>query len=95
MKKITENITTAFQNRQAKKQGNTKTDGKTLWLYNNEIANYNEKNELEICDGGFQSVTTKERLNGLKGVKVHQKNFQWFLNGKIWNGDWVVVKDFK
>ena len=95
MRKITENITTAFQNRQAKKQGNTETDGKILWLYGNEIANYNEKNELEICDGGFQSVTTKERLNGLKGVKVHQKNFQWFLNGKIWSGDWVVVKDFK
>ena len=95
MRKITEKIITAFENRKAKKQGNTETDCKSLWLHGNEIARYNENNELEICNGGWSSDTTKERLNGLKGVYINQKNFEWFLNGKSWNGNWVVIKDFK
>jgi len=44
-----------------------------------------------ITNAGWQSNTTKERLNGLSGVSIYQKNFQWFLNGKPWNGDWITV----
>ena len=39
---------------------------------------------LQICDAGWQTVTTKSRLNALcnefaEGCYVFQKNFDWFL----------------
>ena len=40
---------------------------------------------IELFDGGWQSVTTKSRLNailsehGIPGECVFQKNFQWFV----------------
>jgi hypothetical protein len=37
------------------------------------------------------TTTTKERLNGLNGVNIHQKDFQWYLNGEAWNGVAILV----
>ena len=48
---------------------------------------------LEICDGNWQTATTKERLNAIPGVSVVQKNFQWYLNGAAWNGSWTVIQE--
>lgn len=94
MRKITKEITYAFSNKIPKTIGNSSTDGKTLFLHGNAIARHNKAGDLEISNGGWSSNTTKERLNGLIGVYVNQKNLQWYLNGKKWNGNWVVVKDF-
>lgn len=47
---------------------------------------------FEICDGGWTSDTTKERLNGLPNVRINQKNYEWFLNGERWNGNWTTVQ---
>ncbi len=47
--------------------------------------------ELEVCNGGWSSNTTKERLNGLPGVSIHQKDFVWYLNGKEWDGEWIAI----
>jgi hypothetical protein len=60
-------------------------------LFGNPIARYNDNGKIEICDGGHQSVTTKERLNGLNGVEVYQRNYQWFLNDEPWDGSWTVI----
>ena len=38
---------------------------------------------LEINTG----LSTKERLNALPNVNIIQRNFKWFLNGKVWNGE--------
>lgn len=46
---------------------------------------------FEITNAGWQSSTTKERLNGLNGVSIFQKKGQWYLNGKKWHGGWVNV----
>lgn len=46
---------------------------------------------FEVCDGGWQSNTTKDRLNGLPGVRVNQKQGVWFLNGTEWDGNWTLV----
>jgi hypothetical protein len=46
---------------------------------------------LYICDGGWQSVTTKERLNGLSGVHIEQRNYIWYLNGVKWNGETIKI----
>jgi hypothetical protein len=56
-----------------------------LLLHGNEIAyRYNDVDRtLSITDCGWQSVTTKERLNGIPNVQLQQKNFEWFLNGNL------------
>lgn len=67
-----------------------------LVLHNNPIAAYVESagvSSLQVCDGNHQTNTTKERLNGLPGVRVHQKAGQWYLNGVAWDGYWTHVGD--
>ena len=65
-----------------------------LLLHGNEIAyRYNDVDRtLSITDCGWQSVTTKERLNGIPNVQIQQRNFEWFLNGKQWNGNLIDIK---
>ena len=57
-----------------------------VYLHGNHIATYNYANkELSLYDGGWQSVTTKSRLNALcyefaTGFGVFQKNWDWFVS---------------
>lgn len=48
-------------------------------------------NTIEVCDGNWQTNTTKERLNGIPGVSVCQRKGVWFLNGEAWDGGWKTV----
>uniref|UniRef100_A0A6M3M8A1 Uncharacterized protein n=1 Tax=viral metagenome TaxID=1070528 RepID=A0A6M3M8A1_9ZZZZ len=67
-----------------------------LSLHGNPIARYIEGQRdrtLTVCDGNYQSNTTKERLNGIPGVRVNQKDGQWYLNGHEWDGSWTFVKE--
>jgi len=56
-----------------------------VYLHGNLIARIGET-YIELFDGGWQSATTKSRLNailsafGMDGERVFQKNFQWFVN---------------
>ena len=65
-----------------------------LKLHNNAIAyKYNDpERTLSIINCGWFSNTTKERLNGLPNVNIYQKNFEWFLNGKKWDGNLIDIK---
>ena len=57
-----------------------------VFLHGNHIATYDHVNkELALFDGGWQSVTTKSRLNALcdefaTGFGVFQKNWEWFIS---------------
>jgi hypothetical protein len=68
-------------------------------LHGNKIAEVSD-NEVTIFDGGWQSHTTKSRLNALcdafcvTGEGVFQKDFQWYvrkligestITGKVYN----------
>ncbi len=57
-----------------------------LKLHGNKIAALESDGKMWVSSAGWRSNTTKERLNGLPGVRVHQKNFQWYLNGNQWDG---------
>ena len=65
---------------------NSSTDCSAVFLHNNRIATYDHKNEaLKLSSCGWQSVTTKSRLNAIlqgliAGASVYQKQFDWFLN---------------
>jgi len=88
MRKIEQQIITAIQNNQDLKVANsqvvTYTDCSDVYLHGNLIARIGET-WIELFDGGWQSHTTKSRLNallqvfGLPGEYVFQKNFQWFV----------------
>ena len=51
-----------------------------LYLWGNQIGAYNPKTKkITVEDAGYQSVTTKDRLNRIipRGT-IFQKNFEWF-----------------
>lgn len=104
MRKITQDAVRAFLAGEAFSRDNTRVEvrpfkGATensvvLVLHNNPIATYVKSvgvSGLLVCDGNWQTNTTKERLNGLPGVRVHQKAGQWYLNGMKWEGSWTHV----
>ena len=92
MRVTTEKICNAFENRRALKLGNSFTDGTSLWLFGNEIAQWREDG-IWITNAGWNSATTKERLNGLTGVSIQQRAGSWYLNGNLWQGEWTSVNE--
>jgi hypothetical protein len=90
MRKVTEKVVSAFMQGKAYKLQNTSTDGTALYLHGNKIAE-KRSDGLYISNAGWQSNTTKERLNALSGVSVWQKKGQWYLNGELWNGQWSKI----
>jgi hypothetical protein len=90
MKKVTNQILSAFYNNESKTVQNTKTDGKAIYLHGNKIAE-KRSDGIYISNSGWQSNTTKERLNALQGVSIQQKDFVWYLNGKAWDGNWIKI----
>ena len=93
MRQITQKIVWAFERRQILRIDNSRTDGQSLWLFGNKIAEW-RNNRLWVSNGGWSSTTTKERLNGITGVHVQQRRGTWFLNGNEWNGSWVDVSNW-
>lgn len=67
-------------------------------LHGNKIAEIGE-DFIKLFDGGWQSNTTKSRLNailsahGIAGESVFQKNFEWFI--RLWNGEEFVTTEFR
>jgi hypothetical protein len=95
MIKITREAVKAFFVRENFRKGNTRVEvtdeGTKMFLHNNLIAKIDKNRVLSITNAGWQSNTTKERLNGLPGVRISQKNFEWYLNGEKWDGSWIEL----
>lgn len=92
MRKITREIVTAFMNRETKRIGNSRTDKTTLYLHDNAIAKHCLDGSVKITTAGWNTPTTRERLNGLPGVKVYVRNHQLYLNDRPWDGKWTEVR---
>ena len=96
-RKITQEACYAFENLGEYKKSNTEVRkindvSSEMYLHGNLIA-YSDASGTYISNGGWSSNTTKERLNGLTGVRIHQKDFQWHLNGEAWDGNWIRIGD--
>jgi hypothetical protein len=69
-----------------------------VYLYSNLIAMVGDT-WLELFDGGYQTTTTKSRLNAIlsehgSGEYVYQKNFNWFvstINGEVPFGNGIKL----
>lgn len=95
-RQITKQAIRAFNNNENFKLSNTSVttdNGITkLYLFNNCIAK-KENNKTYITLAGWNSTTTRERLNGIKGVSLCQRNFTPYLNGKEMNPcEWYEVE---
>ena len=95
MRKITKEAVSKFLNRETFKKSNMEVDegyGQfRLKLHGNVIATIDELGVLSVSNAGWASNTTKERLNGIPGVRVNQKNWNWYLNGNEWSGEWTRI----
>jgi hypothetical protein len=98
MRQITSDSVNAFLNARPFSRQNMSVEVKPnvtiLRLHGNAIAyKYNDPEKmLSITNAGWQSNTTKERLNALPNVSIKQKNFVWYLNGKEWDGSLIDIK---
>lgn len=48
--------------------------------------------KLWISTAGWNTVTTRECLNGIPGVSVYQRKGQLYLNDKPWDGEITHVE---
>lgn len=92
MRKTTRTAVNAFLAGNKITVSNTTTDGQSLFLFGNKIAE-KRTDGIYITNAGWKSATTKERLNGLPGVSINQDKGNWFLNGKPWDGKWIKVSN--
>ena len=95
MKKITEQAANAFKNDRGFLSGNTQVrviSGRTEMLLHGHIIAKKEDGDLWINLCGWNTTTTRERLNGLPNVSVRTKAGSVFLNGvEIPDDKWVKV----
>lgn len=89
-RKVTTQIVSAFIAGNKLTVGNSHTDGSALYLHGNKIAE-KRSDGIYITNAGWQSNTTKEHLNAIPGVSICQRNWDWFLNGNAWNGQWTKI----
>ena len=90
MRKIEAQMNSAISRGANWHSGNTRVEfdptneTSVVYLHNNRIAIVGRE-AIQLFDGGWQSVTTKSRLNailntfGLAGERVFAKNFDWFV----------------
>ena len=98
MRKIEMEMNSAIRYRKNFSKANTsvrcfKTNGVTtdvdVFLHGNHIASLDTaNNQLTIKDGGWQSVTTKSRLNALldefaPSMGIFQKDWVWYLSDRL------------
>ena len=110
MRKIESQMIAAIKSETDWKSGNTKVVNffndsskcvvASVFLHGNKIAEITDT-DMTIFDGGWQSKTTKSRLNALcdefciAGEGVYQENFKWYVSrfvgqagqSKVYNAD--------
>ena len=85
MRQITKEAVDAFLNGYYYKKSNMEVTCGEMYLHGNKIAWLDVNGQLWISHCGYRTNTTKERLNGLPGVEIRQRNYQWYLNGEELN----------
>ena len=96
MRKIESQMIAAVQGNTNWTSGNTcvtidaETNTSSVYLHGNLIATVTD-NDMTIYDGGYQSATTKSRLNALcsafcyAGEGVFQKDWTWYVRRWVGN----------
>lgn len=92
MRKVTEQIKKAFEEGRSLKVGNTETDGQTVWLHGNAIVKRDADGLVRWSLAGWNTPTTRERVNGIANANVFQFKFEPVLNGEVIDAnDWFAA----
>ena len=91
MRKIEKEMQNALRNKVNWSKANTSVSvdnegNQFVTLHGNLIAQISNFGDIKLSSCGWQTVTTKSRLNAildtfLSGIGVYQKNFEWFIGG--------------
>lgn len=97
MRKIEQEMIEAIKNGKAYQKDNTRvavnSDGYFLKveLHGHVIAEIYATKQLRLSDCGFQTKTTKSRLNAILShfnlPTISTKNFQWYIGDEKWKGN--------
>jgi hypothetical protein len=66
-------------------RGHIEYDGSvSIELHSTKVVVLYPNGLVKLQTGGWQTVTTKDRINQYSPVRVYQRNYEWFvkLNGK-------------
>ena len=72
------------RNRESRKLANNtyllrRGDDIVIRLHHTNIITFLHNGEVVLNTGGWQTVTTKDRMNRFGGVRIYQKNWDWFI----------------
>ena len=88
MRKIESQLVAAIRNGREFRSSNTRVDntdhGQVIRLHGNKIAQL-DGSTLYITSAGWETTTTKSRLNAIlgalvPGARIHAKDFTWYLS---------------
>ena len=51
-----------------------------IMLHSTYVVKIHENNTYTLNSGGWQTLTTKDRINQYSPRRVYQRNFEWFVN---------------
>jgi hypothetical protein len=91
MRRVTSDIKQAFEQGTPLKVGNTRTDGTSVFLHGNEIIRRDISGVVFATLAGYNTRTTRERVNGITGMGFHQVGFVACIDGEpVCEDDWFV-----
>ena len=103
MRKIERQMQDAIRNRvEYWDGGNTtvetdKEGNQFVTLHGNLIAQISNFGDIKLSSCGWQTVTTKSRLNAildtfLSGIGVYQKDFVWYINDREFFDGYTITR---
>lgn len=97
MRKITQRIRDAFYDHKKLSITNTITDGESVWLFGNKIIERRYR-DVYFTLAGWNTNTTRERLNGILDIRVYVVKGQAYVRDKnidisipINSKDWICI----
>lgn len=97
MHKVTRQVCKAFLDGRSYRNGNSRTDGNSLYLHGHEIAYHCKSGAIKMTLAGRPTVAMRERLNGLcelfNGTRpfCQHKGEQFFDGQPIDSNQWVAM----
>ncbi len=102
MRKIERQMQDAIRNKVNWSSGNTTVfndneGNQFVTLHGNLIAQISNFGDIKLSSCGWQTVTTKSRLNAildtfLSGIGVYQKDFVWYINDREFFDGYTITR---
>ena len=102
MRKIETEMQTAIANRKNWSKSNTSVsvndEGTTfVTLHGNLIAQIFNYGDMKLSSCGWQTVTTKSRLNAIldcffHNVRIFQRQFEWYIGGDSFFDGYQIIR---